>query len=209
MQEVRRAVSGAAIKGCIEVWRKGGERLACDLHRLWGDRVLRVRNPDDKDHGFKLKATKSSASSHRQILNRPTGREAAPVSFAKTPLGPTEDSIGALPVVVLRALPEQSPQSCGFTSGRNDATQAGLAEGDTTRDVDWASFEPSLLVDRRRSVLRGVALVPVAQAVHLRDRHHVSSGGSCDGPRYGRIFFEREMCSGSCVVRYRGVQDAA
>ena len=32
-----------------------GERLACDLHKLWGDRVLRARNPDGKDHGVTLK----------------------------------------------------------------------------------------------------------------------------------------------------------
>ena len=55
MQEVRRAVSRPAIKWCIEVWRKVGERLACDLHGLWGDRVLRAGNPDGKDHGFTLK----------------------------------------------------------------------------------------------------------------------------------------------------------
>ena len=34
---------------------KYGERRACDLHKLWSDRVLRARNPDGKDHGFKLK----------------------------------------------------------------------------------------------------------------------------------------------------------
>ena len=32
-----------------------GERLARDLHKLWSDRVLRARNRDGKDHGFKLK----------------------------------------------------------------------------------------------------------------------------------------------------------
>ena len=55
VQAVRRAVRRRAITRCIEVWHTFGERLACDLHKLWGDRVLRARNPDGKDHGFKLK----------------------------------------------------------------------------------------------------------------------------------------------------------
>ena len=55
VQEVRRAVRHPAITRCIEVWQTFGERLACDLHKLWSDRVLRARNPDGKDHGFTLK----------------------------------------------------------------------------------------------------------------------------------------------------------
>ena len=55
VQAVRRAVRRRAITRCIELWHTFGERLACDLHKLWGDRVLRARNPDGKDHGFKLK----------------------------------------------------------------------------------------------------------------------------------------------------------
>ena len=55
VQAVRRAVRRPAITRCIEVWHTFGERLACDLHKLWGDRVLRARNPDGQDHGFKLK----------------------------------------------------------------------------------------------------------------------------------------------------------
>ena len=55
MQEVRHAASRRAVEGVIEIWRTFRERLARDLYRLWGDRVLRARNPDGKDYGFKLK----------------------------------------------------------------------------------------------------------------------------------------------------------
>ena len=48
------------------VWHTFGERLACDLHKLWGDRVLRARNPDGKDHGFKLKHQQNSVGAHRR-----------------------------------------------------------------------------------------------------------------------------------------------
>ena len=54
VQAVRRAVRRRAITRCIEVWHTFGERLACDLHKLWGDRVLRARNPDGKDDRSKL-----------------------------------------------------------------------------------------------------------------------------------------------------------
>jgi hypothetical protein len=54
VQEVRHAVSRRAIKSYIDVWRTVGERLACDLYRLRGDRVLRARHPDGEDHHFTL-----------------------------------------------------------------------------------------------------------------------------------------------------------
>jgi hypothetical protein len=63
---VRRAVRRPAITRCIDVWHTFGERLACDLHKLWGDRVLRARNPDGKDHGFKLKHEQGILVSRRE-----------------------------------------------------------------------------------------------------------------------------------------------
>ena len=76
VQEVRRAVSRPAIKWCIEVWRKVGERLACDLHGLWGDRVLRAGNPDGKDHYFNLKQGRPIMSGLLKT-SLPSWREAA------------------------------------------------------------------------------------------------------------------------------------
>ena len=52
---VRCAVSRPAITRCIDVWQTFGERVARDLHKLWGDGVLRARNSHGKDHGFTLK----------------------------------------------------------------------------------------------------------------------------------------------------------
>jgi hypothetical protein len=52
VQEVRHAVSRRAIRSCISVWRTVAERLARDLYSLRGDRVLRARDSDGKDHYF-------------------------------------------------------------------------------------------------------------------------------------------------------------
>jgi hypothetical protein len=52
VQEVRHAVSRRATKSCIGVWRTVAQRLARDLYSLRGNRVLRARNPDGKDHYF-------------------------------------------------------------------------------------------------------------------------------------------------------------
>lgn len=54
VQEVRRTVSRPASNGCIEARRSCRERLACDLYRLRGDRVLRAWSPHGTDHNFKV-----------------------------------------------------------------------------------------------------------------------------------------------------------
>jgi len=87
---VRRAVRRPAITRCIDVWHTFGERLACDLHKLWGDRVLRTRNPDGKDHGFKLK--------HQQKMSVCSRREDA-MGMHQRRSGEYEYDIEVLPLV--------------------------------------------------------------------------------------------------------------
>jgi hypothetical protein len=69
VHEVRHAVSGPTINGGIEVWPSCGERLARNLHRLWGDGVLRAWNPDGQNHDRKVKRARRY-DSWRVALNK-------------------------------------------------------------------------------------------------------------------------------------------
>jgi hypothetical protein len=54
VQAMRRAVSRPTIRADIDVWRTVGKRMACDLHKLRDDGVLRTENPDGQDHDVNL-----------------------------------------------------------------------------------------------------------------------------------------------------------